>query len=272
MSLWLVNVGLRAGLTILALAGLIALAGPIARAAEMPDPMIENDGMPDSDSDQTIAERRTLMILGVSWQPGYCETRPKAKECKTQSADRADARQFSLHGLWWMKKSYCGVNAELKARDKSRKWLELPELALDDQVKAELASAMPGMASGLERHEWVMHGTCSGDLANRYYQRSLALLAAVNGSQVRTLFADNIGKELGQAEIVAAFDQAFGPGSGSKVKMRCRRVGERQVITGLTIGLGDMDDGGDDLGQMIAAAAPTRFGCGEGVVDRAGLQ
>ncbi|MDB5526388.1 MAG: Ribonuclease protein [Rhizobium sp.] len=252
-------------LVALAVMGQMTEAGATETPARATDNGIENKASKREPS-------RTLMILGMSWHSGFCESRSNAPECRNQSADRADARQFSLHGLWRARQSYCGVPDALKEQDKKRKWLEMPELALDEELKVELAKAMPGMASGLERHEWIKHGTCSGDVAADYYARSLKLLAAVNGSAVQALFEANLGKTLKEADIKAAFDQAFGPGAGDKIKMRCRKDGDRRVITGLTIGLGKVDEDGADLAALIAAAGKTKFGCGEGVVDEAGLQ
>ena len=237
------------------------------QAAEMPDRPAD-DSMAKQDGND--GSSKTVMILGLSWQPGFCEGRAKAPECKNQSADDVAARQFSLNGLWRVRQTYCGVPDALKDQDKKRKWLDMPELALEEGLKIELARAMPGMASGLERHEWIKHGTCSGDVAADYYSRSLKLLTAVNGSAVGKLFAANLGKALKEADVKAAFETAFGPGAGDKIKMRCRKDGDRQIITGLTIGLGKVD--GDDLTVLIAAAGKTKFGCAEGIVDEAGLQ
>jgi ribonuclease T2 len=224
-------------------------------------------------AEQRHNDGKTVMILGVSWHSGFCETRPGLPECRNQASERTEARQFSLHGLWQIRKSYCGVPETLKAEDKKHKWLDMPELALDDGLKVELARAMPGMQSGLDRHEWIKHGTCSGDVAAGYYARALKLLAALNGSEVQTLFEGNLGKALKQDEIQQAFDSAFGPGTGERIRMRCAKDGDRQVITGLTIGLGAVDDAEQqDLGVMIEAAGTTKFGCPSGVVDEAGLQ
>lgn len=214
---------------------------------------------------------KTRMILGVSWQPGFCETRPKTPECAGQTADRVDATRFSLNGLWKSRKTYCGVDGVLKEQDKKKQWLDMPELALDDGVKLELAKAMPGVASGFDRHQWVKHGTCSGYVADEYYGRALKLLAALNQSEVQALFEENIGGTLKEADVKEAFEAAFGAGAGDKVKMRCRKDGERRIITGLTIGLGETEDDGD-LATLIAAAGKTKFGCAEGVVDEVGQQ
>lgn len=248
------------------LAGLL-VAWPLAAhaAAEMPERPAREQG-------QSKERSKTVAIFGLSWQPGFCEGKPNAPECKNQSADRTDARQFSLRGLWKARQSYCGVPDALKEQDKKRKWLDMPELALDEGLKVELARAMPGMASGLERHEWIKHGTCSGDVAADYYARSLKMLKAINESAVQDLFEANLGKTLKEADVKAAFETAFGPGAGDKVKMRCRKDGDRRIITGLTIGLGRSDEDGTGLAELIAAAGRTKFGCPEGVVDEAGQQ
>jgi ribonuclease T2 len=236
-------------------------------AAEMPDrPADDNTTKEETNRESS----KTVMILGLSWHSGFCEGFSRVPECKHQSASATAARQFSLNGLWRARKTYCGVPDALKEQDKNHKWLEMPELALDRDLKIELADAMPGMASGLERHEWIKHGTCSGEVAADYYARSLKMLAEVNGSAVQALFEGNLGKTLKEADVKAAFETAFGAGAGDKVKMRCRKDGDRQVITGVTIGLGKLDDG--DLSELIAAAGRTKFGCAAGVVDEAGLQ
>lgn len=222
----------------------------------------------------TKTASKTKIILGVSWMPGFCEKRSKTPECSRQSATTSDARQFSLSGLWRARKTYCGVEATLRDQDKKKNWLAMPELVLADDVRLELAKAMPGVASGYDRHQWVKYGTCSGMVADDYYGRALKMLAVLNGSDVQRLFEDNLGGTIREEEVKAAFDTAFGAGAGNRVKMRCSKDGERQVITGLTIGLGEMEDdgGSDDLAAMIAAAGETKFGCREGVVDEAGLQ
>lgn len=216
------------------------------------------------------SEERTSAVLGISWMPGFCEKRPKTPECSRQRADSPDARQFSLSGIWHMRKTYCGVEAGLREQDKKREWLSLPELSLSVGLRLQLAEAMPGVASGFDRHQWVKYGTCSGMVAEDHYGRALRMLAVINGSAVRQLFESNLGGTISEEEVKAAFDAAFGAGAGSRVRMRCSKDGDRRVITGLTIGLGGSQS--EDLPTLIAAARETKFGCKEGVVDEAGLQ
>jgi ribonuclease T2 len=237
-----------------------------AKSAEIVSPVSKDRKLGDSE------RGKTRLILGVSWQPGFCEKRPKTPECIGQTADRVDARLFSLNGLWKSRKTYCGVDAAVKEQDKKKNWLDMPVLSLDEGVQLELAKAMPGVASGFDRHQWIKHGTCSGYVADEYYGKALKLLAALNTSEVQSLFESSRGATLDEAKVKAAFDAAFGAGAGDKVKMRCRKDGNRRIITGLTIGLGDAGEGEEDLASLIAAAGKTKFGCAVGVVDEAGLQ
>lgn len=232
-------------------------------------------GTPESAEKSALIENtvgKTKMVLGLSWHPGFCEKRPKTPECIRQTVDSVDARQFSLSGLWSIRKTYCGVAAVLKDQDRKKDWLDMPELSLGEGVRLELASAMPGVASGYDRHQWVKYGTCSGLVADDYYASALRMLAIVNRSEVQRLFIDNLGATIREEDVKAAFDQAFGAGAGNRVKMRCSKDGDRRVVTGLTIGLGDAAGGTDDLSAMVLAAGETKFGCVEGVVDEAGLQ
>lgn len=215
---------------------------------------------------------KTEYILAVSWQPGFCETRPSRKECASQTTDRFDATHFSLHGLWPVKKSYCGVSADIKARAQKGNWLDLPQLAVAQETADRLMVAMPGTQSGLDRHQWLRSGTCQSGTAQDYFSMQLSFLDRLNASSVRTLFAGRLGKTVTETEIKQAFDEGFGKGAGDRVRMRCEKDGDRSVITGLTIGLSGTLAGGSDLAALIQAAAPTDFKCASGVVDVAGIQ
>jgi ribonuclease T2 len=131
---------------------------------------------------------------------------------------------------------------------------------------------MPGVQSGLERHEWTKHGTCAGVSAETFYRRAMALLEAINGSPVRALFAERLGKRVSAREIAAAFDSGFGAGAGDRVDVSCRNDGSRTLVTELQIELEGDVMGAGTLRQLMADAPMVDARCDGGVVDRVGLQ
>lgn len=213
-------------------------------------------------------------VLAFSWQPAFCETRPQKPECRSQHDQRFDASSFSLHGLWPQPRSqaYCGVTPEEVERDKKGRWRQLQPLELTKESRKKLEQIMPGTQSYLHRHEWVKHGTCHGGSAQEYFDQSLTLMRALNGSQLRALFAANIGKELSGEEIRGVFDADFGSGAGDRLRIACKRDGDRRLIVELTLGLTGVIEAEPDMEQLISAANPTDPGCPSGMVDPVGLQ
>jgi len=107
-------------------------------------------------------------ILALGWEPAFCETKPDKQECVTQSADRFDADNFMLHGLWpddgdndYGDTSHCDLSQSVIQQDKAGDWCDLPALSLSDPVAEDLFVLMPGATSCLQNHEWYKHGTCS---------------------------------------------------------------------------------------------------------------
>lgn len=215
-------------------------------------------------------------LLALSWQPSFCETKPNKSECKSQTAQRFDAANLALHGLWPQPRQniYCNVSPDLERLDKENRWSELPPIALSEETSTALAVKMPGFASDLHLHEWYKHGTCYSDSPEEYYQESIALLDQVNSSSVRDLFASNIGNFLSSTEIRDQFDEAFSEGAGSKVQVQCKRdIDEDRdnMVVELQINLkGDiqLDTPIENLledGQMVSS------GCALGEIDPAGF-
>lgn len=208
-------------------------------------------------------------VLAASWQPAFCERHGEKPECRGQTPGRADAVQFSLHGLWPQPigRAYCGVRPDTRALSESGDWGRLPDLALAPDTRQALEVRMPGVRSRLERHEWTKHGTCYGRGPDTYFADAMALLDQLNGSAVQDLIEANLGQRLRAAQVRDAFDRAFGRGAGERVRLECDPDGR---IAELRIGLRGDPGEGARLGELIRAAPPRSVGCRGGWVDRAG--
>lgn len=211
-------------------------------------------------------------VLAVSWEPAFCASssgRDK-KECRSLTAERFDATHFALHGLWpddlddtAIFPCYCERGAPVSCRESQR---SDRSIALSDDVLEELSAVMPGVQSGLHRYEWSKHGSCyeddkSGADADadpeEYFTEAMALMAQLNASPVRALFADRIGGWLTRDEVAAAFEDAFGPGASQRVRIQCGGRGRDRVIQELRINLkGDITPE-SGLADLILAAPPT---------------
>lgn len=220
--------------------------------------------------DRKPAAGRTGSVLGLSWLPAFCETKAKRPECLGQTSERADARALTLVGLWPVRNSFCKVSEALQAQDRKRDWLALPAVPLPTELAAKLAVAMPGVASGLDRHMWLRSGSCQTLEPDAYFSLQVRLLDAVSRSAVGALFRSKIGLDISEAEVRAAFDTDFAAGAGERVRLQCRKVGDRTLVTGLTIGLSATMDEASDLATSMLGAAPIRSRCSAGLVDAAG--
>ncbi|MEO6815828.1 MAG: ribonuclease T2 [Edaphobacter sp.] len=78
-------------------------------------------------------------LLNLSWSPEFCHSHPNATEC-TQH------RAFTLHGLW--------------PQNNSGPYLENCSDASGPRDASDYSDIYPD--TGLLRHEWKTHGTCSG--------------------------------------------------------------------------------------------------------------
>ena len=214
------------------------------------------------------------MVLAISWQPAFCETRPRVRECRQQKPGDFETSHFSLHGLWPQPGSaiYCGVSDSERQKDKSRKWKKLSGLGLSDRLKNALWKVMPGTRSYLHRHEWVKHGTCYSKSPEVYYADSVQLIDAINNSKIQSLFAQSVGKKLSGRIIREAFDQEFGKGAGDRVRVACRKDGRRTLITELTVGFSGQITPSSSISDLILSAPKTKPGCPSGEIDRVGLQ
>ena len=218
-------------------------------------------------------------VLAISWQPAFCESAPGKPECRSQTARRLDAQQFSLHGLWPQPgtKVWCASDAASIAANKNRRWRDIAMARLSQPLWQRLQLAMPGTRSNLHRHEWSKHGTCmAGVDPETYFGLSLALLDQVNASALGRLFDANSNRQISASQIRSAFEEDFGEGSGERLRISCLSDGKRRLVTEITIGLkgilavGQLDKAA--FSALVLAAPKTDPGCPGGLVDIAGDQ
>ncbi|WP_413205481.1 ribonuclease T2 family protein [Rhodospirillum sp. A1_3_36] len=217
-------------------------------------------------------------LLALSWQPTFCETKPETRECRglNRGGHPEASQRLSLHGLWPQPRDrvYCGVSAKDIKRDKAGDWKHLPVPPLSTETQARLDAAMPGVASQLDRHEWIKHGTCYNAKggAEEYIQDALALTDAVNGSLVGTFLSESLGRSVSTDAIRKRFDQAFGPDTGARVQVTCLRDGDRTLIREIKLSLRGLITPGADLGDLLRSARPQKSTCKAGILDPTGLQ
>ncbi len=218
--------------------------------------------------------RGTQYVLAANWQPAFCELNSRTRECRNQRPNSFEATNFTLHGLWPQPRGneYCDVANRDRIASQDGRWRDLPPLDLTIAQRRDLDMVMPGSQSGLDRHEWVKHGSCYDGDQRQYYAASLDLMLALNASPVAELFAANIGRRLTLAEIRTAFDVAFGQGAGDRVTMNCAADGNRTLITELRINLTGAISGPDDFAALLHAAEPADAACRSGQVDAVGFR
>ncbi len=207
-------------------------------------------------------------LLALTWQPSFCETHSRKKECRTQTQNRYDATHWSLHGLWPQPRNnaYCGVSNIDKGIDRNKKWHLLEPLKLSQETATKLAFVMPAVASNLQRHEWIKHGTCYGTDAETYYSDAINLTQQINDSIVGKLFTKGVGKKVSLKQVRQHFDKAFGKGAGSKVDMRCDRKGR---VSEIWINLKGKINKTTDIASLLENSVRAGSTCNIGVVDKA---
>lgn len=241
-------------------------------SAELPAhgaPQSSGTPVPPSPSSETSGARATH-VLAMSWEPAFCEGHSDKPECSEIGPSSFASTHLSLHGLWPQPRGtqYCNVPSNVRDTDDNHDWNDLPEPEISPDTLKRLAAVMPGVESKLQRHEWIVHGTCFGASADSYFARAAGLAEAIDASKVSQLFADNVGKTLSADAIRGAFDEAFGPGAGARVVISCHGHGDSRKITELVISLAGDVKGTTGLGDLMRAAQAIPPGCPSGLVDR----
>jgi len=120
--------------------------------------------LPAADRREKIGEpgKFDYYLLALSWSPAYCADRASGNDPQCSAGRRFN---FVLHGLW----------PQYNKQVQGSFW---PQFCNDDPGLRDPKSMLDIMPStGLIRHEWQKHGTCTGlnaesyfDLARKAYQ------------------------------------------------------------------------------------------------------
>ena len=202
-------------------------------------------------------------LLILSWHNSFCETHSHRKECRPLF--NYGTNHLVLHGLWPQPPSrvYCGIPPELIAKDKAHRWRALPVPPLPPSLHKELLRVMPGTLSGLERHEWIKHGSCYDSDPVRYFSDAVALTESVDRSMVGEYLRANVGGKIRLADLRKIFEKSFGKRMGNRLIMECRRG----LLSELRISLHGK---GSDLRKLLPPAKALKGGCREAIVDGPG--
>ena len=167
-------------------------------------------------------------VFSLEWTAAFCEGKESLPECRSMTADRFDAKNLALHGLWPDKSGdsshsygYCGVDAKTQSLDNGATWCQMPGLSLPAATLSRLTTDMPGTASCLQNHEWYKHGSCSGYAPEEYFTRASELVERVSTTAFGRFLTANVGRTVAAADLLAAFESDFGPGSRKNVTLSC---------------------------------------------------
>ncbi|MGV6876134.1 ribonuclease T2 family protein [Pseudochelatococcus sp. B33] len=110
-------------------------------------------------------------VLALSWSPGFCALEGRADGRNQCAAGKR--RTFVVHGLWpQFERGYpreCATGDASLSRNPSRRAMGLA------------AGIFP--EPGLARHQWRMHGTCSGRMPEDYFRDTARARALVTVPQ-----------------------------------------------------------------------------------------
>lgn len=213
-----------------------------------------------------LAKKPNSLLLALSWQNSFCETHRSRRECYRNSFNFKSDNKFVLHGLWPQPREniYCNVSYDQKRYDKNHQWNRIEKIDINDKRRKELETVMPGTISNLHRHEWIKHGTCYGESAQKYFDDAIAMTKSVNNAKLGKFFVQNVGKIVTLQQVRFKADESFGQGSGKRVELRCKQG----MITELWFHLGYGDS---NLSRALHSGKEKRSRCQRGRIDRAGF-
>ena len=186
-------------------------------------------------------------LLALTWQPGFCATHAALAECRTVTP------RLVLHGLWpdWdingdgkrdAADDTCVAGSDRDAilaveKDGAAAWPKLPPIELSAASSSDLAGVMPGVAAGLDRHEWWKHGTCSDLKPNDYFATAVLLVRQVERGQLAKLLIAKAGADIERNALLDAFAADFGKDATRALTLDCTKSAEGSTLVEIRIRL-----------------------------------
>lgn len=219
-------------------------------------------------STNASAQQSENYVFSVSWEPAFCDSHSSKPECQSENSASFAASNFALHGLWAQSGEYCGVSSTDRHYDSRSQWYKLPEVVLSPDLESALAVQMPGVASDLDRHEWIKHGTCSGLSQQDFFTDALAYLGNVNGGNLRTFVSSNVGSSVQLSDLVQAATNDYGLAGGQGVEFLCDNSTGQQMLTEirLHLALPSPLPGSLDPSYLVTPSQPASTQCVDGAV------
>jgi ribonuclease T2 len=157
--------------------------------------------------------RFDFYLLALTLEPAFCaDGNERLRQCQTLDRQRFARTPLVIHGLWPENRASRSYPSDCAG---PKLWLEAP-------LRAELWRWMPGLESGLDRHEWRKHGTCSGLDDDVYFRSAIDWTVRANEALGPALRAA-AGRATTGAALRAAADAAV-PGFGASVVFMCRNL------------------------------------------------
>ncbi len=147
-------------------------------------------------------------LMALTVHPAFCaDGHVRQRECQARGQ-----RPLVIHGLW-------------PERNEPRTYphdCPAPPLDLEPALALELGDFMPGVAEGLDEHEWREHGGCSGLADDVYYRHALELARAVDAALSAKL--TTLAGEATNAGALREVADAFSPGLSASLTFHCRTL------------------------------------------------
>jgi ribonuclease T2 len=202
----------------------LAACGAYQQAVKKQPPAVESSStfayQPKHQSECHTAGLADSTLLTLNWFAQRCHQKPTESDCHFAPK----TPRLTLHGLWPNKKN-CGIkynNCGAGGHQSRNQSLHLKEETITLLKKVMPAANLKSRY--LIKHEWYKHGTCQKTYnKDQYFTLASHLTQQVNQSSFGQFLQQHAGKSVTQVQLDNQFDQSFGEGASSRLKLTCHK-------------------------------------------------